>query len=185
LNAGSDLKPNRRPLMLGAAGLTALAGGSWFGLSRQGQHANSDLGNDAAAINTLFGLSFDNPQGESIAMAQYRGKPLVLNFWATWCPPCVEEMPELSEWYRSTNNSVSIVGIGIDSPSNVREFTSKNKISYPLLVAGMGGTELSRILGNASGALPFTIIISSKQSVALRVLGRFSLSALKTAVKSA
>jgi thiol-disulfide isomerase/thioredoxin len=174
----------RRPFLLGGLGLAGLASGAWFSLSQKDQLTAGDSRNDAAALNTLFGLSFENPQGQTVPMAQYRGKSLVLNFWATWCPPCVEEMPELSEWHKTAGNTVEIVGIGIDSPSNVREFVAKNKISYPLLVAGMGGTELSRLLGNPSGALPFTIVISSKQSVALRVLGRFSLPALQAAAKN-
>jgi thiol-disulfide isomerase/thioredoxin len=175
---------NRRPLVLGGLGLAALAGGAWLGFNQQDQKVISAPENDIAITKTLFGLSFENAKGEAIPLAKYREKPLVINFWATWCPPCVEEMPELSQWNKSVGNSVGIVGIGIDSPSNVRDFEAKNKISYELLVAGMGGTELSRLLGNATGALPFTVVIAPNGLIVLRVLGRFSLPALELAVKT-
>ncbi len=172
---------SRRPVVLGGLALTALAGGTWLGFNHQDAQISSTPEKDSVAIKTLFDQSFENAKGEPVALSKYRGKPLVLNFWATWCPPCVEEMPELSEWNRVDGNSLAIVGIGIDSPSNVREFVAKNKISYELLISGMGGTELSRLLGNSTGALPFTVVISRKEQIALRVLGRFSLPALKAA----
>jgi thiol-disulfide isomerase/thioredoxin len=174
----------RRPIVWAGLGVAALAGGYWLGVSQQESKITVNPDNDSATIKTLFGLSFENPNGESIPLAKYRGKPLVLNFWATWCPPCVEEMPELDEWNKTEGNSLSIVGIGIDSPSNVKAFVAKSKLSYDLLISGMGGTELSRLLGNSTGALPFTVVITPSEKIALRVLGRFSLSALKTAVKA-
>jgi thiol-disulfide isomerase/thioredoxin len=174
----------RRIAIFSSVALVAVAAGVWRGLAQHEAKVTSDPTNDKAAIKTLFGLSFENPKGESIPLANYRGKPLVINFWATWCPPCIEEMPELSEWYKADGKSVAIVGIGIDSPSNVREFVSKNKISYDLLIAGMGGTELARLLGNSTGALPYTVVISPKETFALKVLGRFSLPALKVAAKA-
>jgi thiol-disulfide isomerase/thioredoxin len=179
----NQISKTRRPLVLGALGFTALAGGTWLGLTQHDAKVINKPENDVATIKTLFGLSFENAKGESISLAKYRGKPLVINFWATWCPPCVEEMPELSEWNKRAGDSVGIVGIGIDSPSNVREFVAKNRISYELLIAGMGGTELSRLLGNSTGALPFTIVIAQNEVIALKVLGRFSLPALKLAAK--
>jgi thiol-disulfide isomerase/thioredoxin len=175
----------RRIVLFSGLALAAVAAGVWRGLTQHDAKVTSTSSNDSAAITTLFGLSFENPKGESIPLSIYRGKPLVINFWATWCPPCVEEMPELSEWYKTEGSSVAIVGIGIDSPSNVREFVAKNKISYDLLIAGMGGTELSRLLGNSTGALPFTVVISPKETITLKVLGRFSLPVLKTAAKAA
>jgi peroxiredoxin len=172
---------SRRPLALGGLALAALAGGTWVGFNHQDAQISSTPENDSAAIKTLFGLSFENSKGELVALSKYRGKPLVLNFWATWCPPCVEEMPELSDWNKTDGDSIAIVGIGVDSPSNVREFVAKNKISYELLISGMGGTELSRLLGNSTGALPFTVVVTPKEQISLRVLGRFSLPALKLA----
>lgn len=89
-----------------------------------------------------------------------RGQPAVVNFWATWCPPCVEEMPELSAFGDEfRDRGLRIVGIGIDSATNISQFSRKTPMSYPLLVAGTSGLELVRRLGNTAGALPFTVVV--------------------------
>jgi thiol-disulfide isomerase/thioredoxin len=177
----------RRTLMYGA-GIAGIAGGIFFGSKtaekEESNNAASKPSDDVAAIKTLFSLSFENTAGQSIPLAKFREKPLVINFWATWCPPCVEEMPELSEWNRKVQDKIAIVGIGIDSPSNIREFAVKNKISYELLIAGMGGTELSRLLGNTTGALPFTVVISQNHKITLKTLGKFSLPQIEAATKA-
>ena len=100
----------------------------------------------------------------------------VVNFWATWCPPCVAEMPELVELQADMKDkNLQIVGIGIDSPSNIKEFLSTYKISYPVLIAGMSGTELSRLLGNQAGGLPFTVLIGADGQVKKTYLGRLDM----------
>jgi thiol-disulfide isomerase/thioredoxin len=103
----------------------------------------------------------------------------VVNFWATWCPPCIEEMPELSDWQTDAGDKLAIIGIGIDSATNIAQFFSKNRLKYPLLVAGMGGTELSRLFGNTSGSLPFTIIVSAEGGIVYSKEGRFNLAEMK------
>jgi thiol-disulfide isomerase/thioredoxin len=183
-------KPSLRRTLLIAIllGAPALALGIWWAGKQSTNESdrttqpNTSTVSDADAVNTLFGLSFNDPTGVSIALSKYRGKPLVINFWATWCPPCVEEMPELSEWQKEVGDSVKIIGIGIDSPSNVQTFVAKNTFNHQLLVAGMGGSEIARLLGNPSGALPFTVVISATGQITNRTLGRFSIAALKSAV---
>ena len=109
---------------------------------------------------------------------------MVLNFWATWCPPCIEEMPELAELHREiAPRNGTVIGIGIDSPSNIREFAEKHRFPYPLLVAGMAGTELSKRFGNSSAALPFTVVIDRNGQISHRTLGRIKLPRLREAVK--
>lgn len=135
---------------------------------------------DGAAANALFSQQLADVSGKQVALAQYKGKPLVVNFWATWCPPCVDEMPELNALQQELGaEKVRIVGIGIDSPSNIAEFAQKQKISYPLLVAGMGGTELSRQLGNKAGGLPFTVMFDAQGQVRKQYLGRLKMDDLR------
>ena len=134
------------------------------------------------AVVTLFGLSFKDADGMPVAMAKYQGKPLILNFWATWCAPCVEEMPELSQWQQESGDKLNIVGIGIDSADNVRKLAAKNKYQHQLIAAGTGGLELARLFGNAAGGLPFTVVISPRSSIEYRVLGRFEIAKLKSAI---
>jgi thiol-disulfide isomerase/thioredoxin len=172
----------RRPLLISAAlGVPALALGVWWSAKDDSSTGGTSQSSDTDAVNTLFGLRFNDPSGTEVVLAKYRGKPLVVNFWATWCPPCVEEMPELSEWQSEAGNKVSIVGIGIDSPSNVQAFAAKNNFKHQLLVAGMGGSEIARLLGNPSGALPFTLVISARGLIVHKTLGRFSITTLKSA----
>lgn len=126
---------------------------------------------DATAA--LFAATFHDADGRPQPLAQWRGQPLVVNFWATWCPPCVEEMPDLQqirEAYR--DRGVEVVGIGIDSAARIAEFRDKHRITLPLLVAGIGGSDLNRALGNGSGALPFTVLIGADGSIRERQLGQ-------------
>jgi thiol-disulfide isomerase/thioredoxin len=104
-------------------------------------------------------------------LADLRGRVVVVNFWATWCVPCVEEIPMFSKVH-AEQDSVAFVGLGIDSPGNVTGFNARFKPSYPLLIAGASGTELARALGNASGALPFTVVLDRDGHVVQSHLGR-------------
>lgn len=104
----------------------------------------------------------------------------VVEFWATWCPPCVEEMPDLQavrDAYRG--RGVEVIGIGIDSADRIAAFAERMKLSLPLLVAGMAGSELARGLGNPAGALPYTVLINSDGSVGQRKLGQIKRSELQ------
>jgi peroxiredoxin len=92
----------------------------------------------------------------------------------------VEEMPELSELQNSAlGKKIQVIGIGIDSPSNIAEFTRKVKVAYPIYVAGMSGTELSRQFGNTQGGLPFTVLIGADGSVKKTYLARLKFDDLK------
>ena len=128
---------------------------------------------DAAAA--LWPLSFDTPTGAKLEMQALRGKPLLLNFWATWCPPCVEELPMLDAFYReNADKSWQVIGLAIDQPSAVRVFLERTPVSFPVGLAGLGGSELSKSLGNLAGGLPFTVVIGSAGQLLQRRMGRVS-----------
>ncbi len=134
----------------------------------------------AAPVASLYAQTMADAAGKQQALSQWRGQALLVNFWAPWCAPCVEEMPELSGLARGElGKKVQILGIGIDSPSNIAEFGGKLKISYPIYVAGMAGTELSRQFGNSSGGLPFTVLIGADGQVRKTYLGRLKFEQLK------
>ena len=108
-------------------------------------------------------------------MRQFAGKPLLLNFWATWCPPCIDELPLLDAFFKQNrNNGWQVVGIAVDQLSAVQSFLQRTPLQFPIAMAGMEGIELSRSLGNLSGALPFTLVLGSKGAVLHRKMGRIS-----------
>jgi peroxiredoxin len=89
-------------------------------------------------------------------------------------------MPELVDLQNSSEiKNLQIVGIGVDSPSNIQQFTKKIQISYPILVAGMEGTEIARALGNQAGGLPFTVLIDAEGRVRQTYLGRLNMNQVK------
>lgn len=134
-----------------------------------------------SAVQQLISLSLTDSQGKIQKLSQWQGKFLLVNFWATWCAPCVQEMPELSELQKDlSKNDIQLIGLGIDSPSNIVEFAQKYQISYPLFAAGMEGTELSRQLGNQAGGLPFTVLISPDGSLLKSYLGRLNIVQLRS-----
>jgi thiol-disulfide isomerase/thioredoxin len=138
------------------------------------------------AIKAFFANPWKTPDGKTVNSADWQGKVLVVNFWASWCPPCVEEMPTLDLLQKAfLQENVVFVGIGIDSPSNIREFLEKTPVSYSILIGGLEGSTLAKQMGNAQGALPFTVIINSKGKAVYSKLGKISEDELRKAIKSA
>jgi thiol-disulfide isomerase/thioredoxin len=118
----------------------------------------------------LWSLTLPSPQGVPIAMAQWRGRPLVVNFWATWCAPCIKEMPDLDRLQREYPG-IQVVGIGIDSGANIRRFQQKVPVAYPLLVLEASGTDTLRQLGNRSAGLPYTVVLNAQGRITHTTLG--------------
>jgi thiol-disulfide isomerase/thioredoxin len=134
----------------------------------------------ASPAQALFAQSMNDASGANHALGRWKGKPLVVNFWAPWCAPCVQEMPELDQLATaSAAEGINVIGIGIDSPANIAEFATKLKISYPLYVAGMSGTDLARQFGNSNGGLPYTVLIGADGKVLKTYLGKLKFDELK------
>ncbi len=115
---------------------------------------------------------FEKPEGGELVLANYRGKPLVLNFWATWCPPCITELPLLERFQREQQGrGWTVLALAVDSPTPVREFLLKRPLALPVGLAGLDGIEFGRSLGNTQGGLPFTVVLGSDGTVRSRKLG--------------
>jgi thiol-disulfide isomerase/thioredoxin len=144
-----------------------------------------DRGGPAHPASTnLYAQTLNDLSGKPQTLGQWKGKPLLVNFWATWCGPCVQEMPELSalaneEAANGAAKRFNVIGLGIDSPSAMSEFAAKHNIKYPLYVGGMGGTDLSRAFGNTNGGLPFTVLIGADGQVRKTYLGKLKFDELK------
>jgi len=135
-------------------------------------HVASRADQADAASELFFAQRLRDGTNDERAMAALRGKPVVINFWATWCGPCVEEIPMFSKVHGEASDRVAFVGLGIDSPGNVIGFNERFKPSYPLLMAGASGTDLARAFGDEQGALPFTVLLGADGRVRATRLGR-------------
>lgn len=135
---------------------------------------------ESTAVSSLLEQTLSDASGKPQPLMQWKNKALIVNFWATWCAPCVDEMPELSALQAEIAPAqIQIIGIGVDSATNIAEFSTKYKIAYPLYTGGMGAAELSRHFGNQAGALPFTVLIGRDGQVRKTYLGRLKIKELR------
>lgn len=176
---------NKKNLAAYAAVAVAFAAmGAWVGVNKQAPApvtttiAPTPDGRPHTAADALFAMTLEDAAGKPQPLAQWKGQLLVVNFWAPWCAPCVDEMPELSG-LATLQPRVKVIGIGIDSARNIAAFAAKYKISYPLYTAGMAGTDLGRQLGNEAGGLPYTVVIGADGQVKKTYLGRLKFDQLK------
>ncbi len=173
---------NRRQwIIISGMSLLALLGGAltsqW--ISKAGSASE-------AGIQAFFANEWQKPDTKPINTQEWGQKVLVVNFWASWCPPCVEEMPQLEKLQSEfLQQNVLFVGIAVDSPSNVREFLKKTPVSYPIAMGGMNASQIYKALGNTQSALPFTVIINAKGKAIYSKLGKIDEEELRKVIKSA
>ncbi len=147
--------------------------------------SNNDTENINVNIDTssLFDISMMDAQSKQQKLSQYQGKIIVLNFWATWCPPCREEMPELSQLYLDyQNKNVVVLGVAIDELNLVQDYLKASPVSYPILIEESERMDLSSHLGNTQGVLPYTVIIDANGKIAKTYYGRITKSLLSKAI---
>jgi thiol-disulfide isomerase/thioredoxin len=130
---------------------------------------------DAAAVSALTLTQFQDLAGRSGSINDWRGRVVIVNFWASWCPPCREEIPGLISINRQfAAKGVQVVGIAVDSVENARTSAAELKIDYPVLIAGIEVIDLTRKLGNRPGALPYTVVLDRDGKVVATHLGLIS-----------
>ncbi len=146
---------------------------------------NSNAEYSALSTQVFFSTSLPNENGVNQNLSQYKGKIIVLNFWATWCPPCREEMPGLSELHKEyLNKNVVVLGVAVDELALVKEFAQTSPVSYPLFAAENDGMSLGNNLGNNKGVLPYTVIINTDGNVVKTYFGRINKSLLETTLST-
>lgn len=131
----------------------------------------------------FFSINLPDQSGKAVALSEYKGKPLIVNFWARWCIPCREEIPELRAVAQANRaKGLTVLGIGLeDNVPNVQDFIKAYEMDYPLLFAQSQGIELMKALGNSKAGLPFTVFIDRKGMIVGHKLGRISRSQLDAA----
>jgi thiol-disulfide isomerase/thioredoxin len=134
----------------------ALGAGAWW--AWRSPPASPVAGSTALA--RILVTPLERPQGGPLDLKSFRGRPVLVNFWATWCPPCVREMPEIDLFFReNASNGWQVIGIAVDKPEAVVQFLARTPVQYPIAMAGFAGVELTRELGNDNGGLPYTVLI--------------------------
>jgi thiol-disulfide isomerase/thioredoxin len=124
----------------------------------------------------LPAIAVSDLAGKPVAVpAAYAGRPLLLNVWASWCGPCVEEMPELQRFSaRQAANGVQVVGIALDDPASVRAFLQRVAVAYPILVDAPGPRDAGVRLGNRAGVLPYSVLVSADGRLLKQHIGPFA-----------
>lgn len=157
----------RRWLYGAAAGTATLAG-----LGLAWWENRNDI-ESAASTPALWDMRFDAPGKPPLHMRTFAGKPLLLNFWATWCPPCVEEFPLLDRFYQENiHNGWQVLGLAVDQLPAVESFLQRVPVQFPVALAGFAGIALSKTLGNLGGGLPFTVVLGASGNVLRRKMGQ-------------
>lgn len=163
-----------------AAGAVSATGGVWWWQRRNQEAVNqaptSQLAQDAQAIEAAIGRAgLTRLDGTKLRYADFDGRSLLINFWATWCPPCVEEMPLLEAFYQeNAKKGPQVLAIAADKVEPVSRFLSQHRLTLPVALGGMGVIELVRTLGNISGSLPFSILLDRNRNVVQRKTGKLT-----------
>ncbi|MEY3783533.1 MAG: hypothetical protein RIS97_1712 [Pseudomonadota bacterium] len=174
-DSSKPLTQRRHLLTVGAAVAAAMAGaGTAYWQSKQAQ-AETPRMPITGDLDDLWQMQFDKPDGGKLAMQSLKGKPLLINFWATWCPPCVEELPLLERFYNQNKaKSMQIVGLAADKPEAVRTFLKKLPLTFPIGITDLSGIALSKSWGNLAGGLPFSVMLAADGRVMQRKMGKLS-----------
>lgn len=161
------MTPRRTAWIITAVALAALTTGLALAL----RHFST--GAPGGSAEPFFTQTFSDLDGRPEPMTRWAGGIVVVNFWATWCPPCIEEMPDLQRIHDEySGRGVAVVGLGIDAPSSLRRFRDEYLLTMPLYAAGAAGSDVARALGNGSGALPYTVLIGRDGRIVRSRLGQ-------------
>jgi thiol-disulfide isomerase/thioredoxin len=161
-----DPTRSRRWLLRGLAGAAALAG---VGVSLW----KGGVAPVAEPVPGFWAQRWESPDGKPIALQSFQGHPLLINFWATWCPPCVDELPLINQFFRENRaNGWQVLALAVDKKVPVQAFLQRMPLDFSVALAGMDGADLGRSLGNLTGGLPFTVVLSGDGVVRQRKMGR-------------
>lgn len=157
----------RRRLLLAGTGAVAAAVGATVAWRRHGTAPAT-----SAVAEAFWRRRFATLDGGELDVARWRGKPLLVNFWATWCPPCVKELPEINQFYNEAKaRGWQVLGLAVDQPAPVRAFLQKTPLDFAIALAGTEGLGLVRELGNPAGGLPFSLVFDESGEISWRRLG--------------
>jgi thiol-disulfide isomerase/thioredoxin len=161
----------------------AIFGQKWLG---EGNLPRLSMGRGAAdRIDNLPDFRLPDIEGHEVQLSSFSGKVVIINYWASWCPPCVREMPMLIRLQEALDPSqVQVVGIAIDRLEAVEQFIEGHPVNYPVLIGDVEAVELSRRLGNRLQGLPFTVIFDHHGRRAFSQVGEITQATLDTQLQA-
>lgn len=170
-----DMEPKKHPIwILSIIALLAGIGCAWLIQS---------FSTPAKPEEEILPITLIDINNEAHRLDAWKGKVVVVNFWATWCPPCVKEIPMLVEFQHDlAAKNIQVVSISVDSKESAKKFAEENGINFPVLMAGTLAPQLATEYGNNAGALPFTAIVNQEGKIVERFLGAITRDQLNTAI---
>lgn len=187
------MKPWKQALLIGTLGLVGAMAG--LGAAMMALGPGAVLGTPAGqwALRHVLGHQATTPDGRAVIgfgdtvpplplsglnghphTLAFTGQPVLINYWATWCPPCVEEMPLLDALSEAQGrDGTQVVGIALDDPDEVKDFLMRHPVSFPIYIETSGPNDSSVLLGNARGVLPYSVLIGADGTLRKTKLGAF------------
>ncbi|MHB1291661.1 MAG: TlpA family protein disulfide reductase [Sulfuricella sp.] len=171
---------SKTKVLLVAAGVVVALAAAYFAVSKQPKQVASQVATQGISAEPVFAASFRDLDDKLQPLTQWRGKVAVLNFWAPWCPPCREEMPDfisLQNKYRE--RGLVFIGVALDEKIKVQAFADEIGVNYPILLGEMEAVDLARKIGNRLGGLPFTVVIDRNGRIVASEVGGLTLARLE------
>ncbi|WP_284334889.1 TlpA family protein disulfide reductase [Comamonas sp. NoAH] len=173
MNGEQSFSAQRRRCLTVGVALAAVAAGATVAWQQ-----TKDMSGNDEAVRAFWDLQLLQADGTQMTLSSLRGKPLLVNFWATWCPPCVRELPMINAFSKAQamrgQHSIQVLGIAVDQAASVNKWLARQPLDFPVVLAGSGGVGLTRSLGNINGGLPFTILFDAQGKVQQRKIGEIS-----------
>ncbi len=175
--------PLRQTVLIVLVAVLAAGLGLWLGQDRRLPPAVPlppgtevlGIGDAAPAIELL------DPEGRTVSVLPRNGRRVLINFWASWCPPCIKEMPMLDVFATQyADQGIDVIGIALEDAGSVRTFLAQHPVAYQIAIAEVGLVDLSTRLGNARGVLPYSVLIDAQGRIAAQKLGEFTADELAT-----
>jgi len=170
-------------LWLVAAGAIIALAAAYFAVSKQPKQVTSQAAAQGVSAEPVFAASFRDLDDKLQPLQQWRGQVVVLNFWAPWCPPCREEMPDfikLQDKYHE--RGLVFIGVALDEKIKVQAFADEIGVNYPILLGEMEAVDLARKIGNRLGGLPFTVVIDRSGNIVASEVGGLTMARLEKIV---